>query len=93
MPDTHMTHGPSLFMAPHEPVLTTARAGRLKDAALTLRVMAGIQTERGQRDPTCLLPLVADVLEALAANDRAEARAELRRWVAMDRAMMGGDHA
>jgi len=84
MPDT-ITHGPSLFHAPHEPVMTTARAGRLQDAALTLRVMAGIQAQRGQRDPTCLLPLVADVLEALAAGDHETARAELRRWVSMDK--------
>jgi cobalamin biosynthesis protein CobD/CbiB len=84
MPDT-ITHGPSLFHAPNEPVLNTARAGRLQDAPLTLRVMAGIQTQRGQRDPTCLLPLIADVLEALAAGDHETARAELRRWVAMDR--------
>jgi hypothetical protein len=91
MPDTY-THPPLPFIAPAEPVMNTARAGRLRDAAESLRIMAGELVRRGQRDPTCLRPLLADVLQLIADGNEEEARAELRRWVAMDRAM-GGGHA
>lgn len=69
-------------------LVTPTRAMTLRQAAETLRIMGGEQTRQCRRDPTLLLACLADVLDLLATERDASARAVMRQWAAVDRAGM-----
>jgi hypothetical protein len=72
------------------PLVTPQRATTICAAVLALRCIAGDQAARMQRDPSCFLPTLADVLEAIADGDLDVARNEMRRWAAVARTLDGG---
>jgi hypothetical protein len=72
------------------PLVTPTRATTLRAAVLALRCIAGDQAARRQRDPSCFLPTLADVLEAIADGDLDVAKNEMRRWAAVARPLDGG---